>query len=137
MLTAMYNNKEVSLPVAFELVQKTKTKLDPRTEKNKKVCDKNWNEMFREMLSQSIMNAIQFKYVLADSYFCNKDNLIKIKSLKKEAVMVITQDRKNTDKLYIYECVCLAEIRVIEDKDEDELYSNENIAVCDRITDSV
>lgn len=94
-VTCLYHNQGVSLPVAFELVRKTKRYTDPKDGKEKRRSDKTKNEMYRDLLQQAVKNQIPFKYALNDIWFASAENMNFVKvTLKKEFVMPLKSNRK-------------------------------------------
>ena len=71
-LTAFYQVGTVGLPVAFDLVTKTETYLDPKTGQEKRRSTTSKNERFRMLLRISVQNEIQFSYVLADLWYASR-----------------------------------------------------------------
>lgn len=84
MVSALYLSAGVSVPVAFELVQKTLLETDPKTGKDKWMCPTTKNEMARTLISESLQRGIIFKYVLADQWFGSAENMVFIKGRKKK-----------------------------------------------------
>ena len=94
-VTCLYHSQGVSLPVGFELVQKTHRYIDPKDGKEKRRSDKTKNEMYRELLQQAVKNQIHFKYALNDIWFASAENMNFVKvTLKKEFVMPLKGNRK-------------------------------------------
>lgn len=103
-ISALYFNKGVRIPVAYDLVRKTKTETDKKTGKQRRVSDKTKNEQYREMLRVCVKNNIKFKYVLNDVWYASSENMMYIKKeMKKDFLMPIKTNRKialsETDKL--------------------------------------
>ena len=94
-ISALYYNKGVRAPVAFDLVRKTKTVIDKKTGKEKRVSEKTKNEQYRQMLKVCIKNNIKFKYVLNDVWFASSENMMYVKKeMEKDFVMPIKTNRK-------------------------------------------
>ena len=92
-LTALYHSSEMSLPVCVDFVRKTKPFI---TNKGKLIykSEKNKNELYRAMLSQSSYN-LDFKYVLNDSWFSSAQNMIFVyEECKKHFIMALKENRK-------------------------------------------
>lgn len=77
------NPKPIRLPVMYQLVLKTIwfCELEKKKEKRKSPVTK--NEMLRNMIEQCIRNQLEFKYILADSWFASSDNMRFIQKKKK------------------------------------------------------
>lgn len=94
-LTALYHSQGVSLPVAFHLVAKTESYLDPKSDKLKRRSPTTKNEHYRQMLQVSVRNAIPFRYVLNDSWYAAADNMLFIRhELDRHFVMALKSNRK-------------------------------------------
>ncbi len=94
-ITALYLSKGVRVPVVFDLVRKTKTEIDKKTNKEKRVSEKTKNEQYREMLSVCVKNNIKFKYVLNDVWYASSENMMYVKeAFGKDFIMPIKTNRK-------------------------------------------
>jgi len=105
-ITALYcapqkQEEEVSLPVAFALVQKTQTYEDKKTGKTKRRDpvrrrdSVSKNEHYQSMLRACVHNRIVFRYVLNDVWFASSENMALIKTtLEKDFVMPVKSNRK-------------------------------------------
>lgn len=79
LLSALYYSQGTSLPLAFELIQKTQLETNAKTGKDKWVCPRSKNEMAREMIAQIVRKQIPLAYVLADTWFSCAENMCFIK----------------------------------------------------------
>ena len=68
LLTALYHSQEVSLPVDFDLIQKTEIVTDAKTGKDKWRSEQTKNETVRAMIDGFIRKQTPFRYVLADAW---------------------------------------------------------------------
>jgi len=94
-LNCLYHAGGASLPVAFEVVRKTEHFTDAKSGKEKRKSAVTKNEMLRAMLTVCRDNQIQFRTVLADSWFSSKQNMKFIKQeIKKEFVLAMKSNRK-------------------------------------------
>lgn len=77
------NPTPIRIPVMYQLILKTIwfCELEKKKEKRKSPVTK--NEMLRDMIEQCIGNQLEFKYVLADSWFASSDNMRFIHKKKK------------------------------------------------------
>jgi hypothetical protein len=90
-----FQTEEVSLPVAFALVQKTETYQDKKTGKTKRRDPISKNEHYQTMLKACVHNQLVFRYVLNDVWFASSENMTLIKTtLKKDFVMPVKTNRK-------------------------------------------
>ena len=89
------SDMDLTLPVAFQPIQKTERKFNKKKNKEVKKSPKTQNEYFRNMLTVAVIkNKIKCRWVLADSYFSGNDNLEFIKlTLKKDFVMPLKTNR--------------------------------------------
>ena len=94
-LTAFYQVGKVGLPVAFDLVTKTETYLDPKTGKEKRRSTISINERFRMLLRISVQNEIPFSYVLSDLWYASAENMkFIVRELQKHFVFPLKENRK-------------------------------------------
>jgi len=94
-ISALYLSKGIRVPVVFDLVRKTKTVIDEKTNKEKRVSEKTKNEQYREMLRVCVKNNIKFKYVLNDVWYASSENMMYVKTeLRKDFIMPIKTNRK-------------------------------------------
>lgn len=95
LLSALYVSGGVSVPLGFELVQKTQLTTDPRSGKDKWVCPTTKNEMARALISDAVQKQIAFRYVLADLWFACCETMVHIKeSCKREFVFPLKSNRR-------------------------------------------
>jgi len=94
-LTTLYYAQGVALPVAFEIVSKTKKYIDKKTGKEKRRSKITKNEYYRRMLQAICRNNIPFRYVLNDIWFAAAENMCFVKlDLKKDFIMALKSNRK-------------------------------------------
>jgi SRSO17 transposase len=67
LLSALYLSRDVSLPVAFDLIRKTELATDEKTGKDRWQSPVTKNEIARQMIASVVNKQIPFAYVLADS----------------------------------------------------------------------
>ena len=79
LITALYctgqQGQAFSLPVSFELVEKTETYLDEKTGKPRRRSPTTKNERVRAMLGACVGNRLRFRYVLADVWYASAENM--------------------------------------------------------------
>lgn len=92
-VSALVRYGDIALPVAFELVRKTREERDPQTGKTKRRADRTKNEMFRAMIDVCTQNQLQYRYVLADSWFASKENMEYVRKRKKHFLFAIKSNR--------------------------------------------
>ncbi len=94
-LSMLYQNKEISLPIGFQVIGKTEAYLDKKTQKIKRRSPITKNEMARMMLLQAVKNQVLFRFVLFDVWFASSENLMFIKhDCEKEVICPIKANRK-------------------------------------------
>jgi hypothetical protein len=89
------DGRECSLPLAYELVPKTTVVIAPKTQKTKRKSPVTQNQVLRDRLQILVTtNHVRFRYVLWDSWFSSKENMMFVKhTLHKEFVGVIKANR--------------------------------------------
>lgn len=93
-LTALYYSNGISMPVCFNLVHKTEWVLDKKTNKLKRISLISKQVLFRELISQSVTNNLEFAYILADSWFSAAENFNFIQDLNRLFIMPLKINRK-------------------------------------------
>ncbi len=94
-ITALYHVGDVSLPVNYQLVQKTEVYTDKKTGKRKRRSPVTKNEVYRQLLRQVNQNQIPFRYVLNDVWFASADNMKCVKhELERDFIMPLKTNRK-------------------------------------------
>lgn len=93
-LTALYTGDSLSLPVAYELIEKDQLVVDKKSGKTKWVSRVTKQERFRRLIRQSLINNLVFKYVLADSWFSSAENFTYIAGLGQQFIMPSKGNRK-------------------------------------------
>ena len=94
MLNCLYHVGDVSIPVAFELIQKPIRFSDLKTRREKRRSKVTKNKLLRLMVDTCLKNRVKFKWVLFDSWFSSVENLehIKLKH-KKEVIGALKSNR--------------------------------------------
>jgi SRSO17 transposase len=92
LLNALYHCNGRSIPVAFELVQKP-LQCDIDSRKVQRKSEKTKNEMMREMIQTCLQNALQFRFVLMDSWFSSEENFEFITSRGKHFIAALKDNR--------------------------------------------
>ena len=94
-LTAFYATQQLKLPLAFDLVTKTETSVDPKTGKTKRRSTISKNARARMLLHICVHNQVQFTYVLSDLWYAAADNMKYIHHvLRKHFVLPLKENRK-------------------------------------------
>nr|WP_319563751.1 transposase [uncultured Rhodoferax sp.] len=92
LLNALYHCNGRSIPVAFELVQK-RLQCDIESRQVKRKSEITKNEMMREMIRVCLQNALQFRFVLMDSWFSSEENFDFITSRGKHFIAALKDNR--------------------------------------------
>ncbi len=93
-LTALYYSEQTSLPVGYEVIDKTHLVVDGKTGKEKRISLVSKQERFRRLIAQSMENQLLFAYILADSWFSSAENMNFIASKKAHFVFPLKKNRK-------------------------------------------
>ena len=94
-ITAMYHAQDVSLPVSYQVVEKTEFYTDKRTGKEKRRSSLTKNERYQQLLRQAAHNQINFRYVLNDVWFASAKNMMFVKhELERDFIMPSKTNRK-------------------------------------------
>ena len=123
LLTALYYSQDVSLPVAFELVQKSAWETHKKTGKQKRVCPVSKHTYFRQMVDTARSNGLPFRYVLADSWFGSAENMVYLKEecetdfifpLKENRNIALSREDKEQGRYVSLSSLPLEENTVVE-----------------------
>jgi hypothetical protein len=94
-LTCLCSNRDIAIPVGYQLITKTEYYVDKKTGKTKRRSEKGKNEYFRELVAQAVKTQIQFRYVLSDSWFASAENMRFVKGdQNKDFIMPLKGNRK-------------------------------------------
>ena len=94
-VSCLYQNRGVSLPVNFRLVEKTEKYIDKKTKREKRRSKVTKNELARSMIEQVVKNQVKFSFILFDVWFASKDNLVFIKQeIEREFICPLKANRK-------------------------------------------
>jgi len=93
-VSIIYDINDNRIPVGFDLVYKTKEYFN---KKKGEICRKSpetKNEKLRKLVGQAYANGLKFKYVLADSWYCSKENMNFIKrDCKRDFILACPSNR--------------------------------------------
>ena len=93
MLNALYYSKEVSIPVAFEIIKKPIKFSDIKTRQEKRKSEITKNELMRNMIQTAINNQLKFRYILMDTWFGAKENFEFIQKKDKHFIAALKSNR--------------------------------------------
>jgi hypothetical protein len=102
-MTALYSSKKTSLPVGFQIIAKTETYMEAKTNTEKRCSPTSKNTYYQRLLQGCVRNTIPFRYVINDVWYASAENMMFVKrTLKKHFVMPLKSNRKvalsKTDK---------------------------------------
>ena len=93
-LNCVYHARGMTLPVAYEIIRKPIVFEDENTGRLKRRSEVSKNELMRRMLKVCQQNRLEYRYVLADSWFSSQENLSFIRnSLGKEFIIALKSNR--------------------------------------------
>jgi IS4 transposase len=94
LINYVYSVEDISLPVGFDVIKKTIKFCEVKNRKEKRRGTITKNELTRNQLKICQRNKLQYKYVLADSWFSSKENMTFIRqNLEKHFLMAIKSNR--------------------------------------------
>ena len=94
LLNCLYHVKDISIPVAFEIISKPVQYSDLKTKKLKRKSLITKNELMREMLDVCVGNQLKFRFVLFDIWFSSVENMRHVKvTHKKDFVCALKSNR--------------------------------------------
>jgi len=93
-VTAFYETDKGALPVGYEHVKKTENVINKKTGKKQRKSPVSKQQHYRSLIQNAVNNAIEFKYVLNDSWFASAENMRFIIELKKDFIMPLKSNRK-------------------------------------------
>ena len=97
LLSCVYHSDGVSLPVAYEIIRKPIVFTDKDSGRQKRRSEVSKNELMRRMLRVCENNGLEYRYVLADSWFSSKENMNYIhRKLKRHFIIAFKSDRTAT-----------------------------------------
>ena len=95
LLNCVYSVDEITIPVAFELIKKPLQYSEIKTHKVKRKALQTKNEDFRRLLSVCCNNEIKFRFVLTDSWFSSKRNMLFTRhDCHKDFIMAMKSNRR-------------------------------------------
>ncbi len=95
LISALYQVGDTSIPVAFELVNKSGWAFASKRGKWRRKSLKTKNELYRGLLSACQSNQLKFRYVLSDVWYSASESMNHIKEkLEKEFIMPIKSNHK-------------------------------------------
>jgi len=94
-ISAVYQAMNICVPISFELIRKTQAYINPKTGKKCRKSPISKQQYFRLLIAVAIANKIDFKTVLADTWFSSVENMRYIKNeMLKDFIMPLKDNRK-------------------------------------------
>jgi len=75
-LSCLVRYGDIALPIGYEIVKKDILFSDVETKRQKRKATVSKNALFRQLIEQASKNRVVFSYILADSWFCSKENMM-------------------------------------------------------------
>ena len=101
LMSAFYSSEKAGqtlrVPTGFRVIQKSEEYTDEKSGKQKRRSPVTKNEMMREMIKRHKENQVEFKYILADSWFSSVENMKFIEKSKKVFIFEIKDNRLIVD----------------------------------------
>lgn len=99
LITALYctehQGQALSVPVSFDLVEKSERSLEKKTGKQKRRSTTTKNERVRAMLKACVDNKLPFHFVVADLWYASSENMRYVKlELQREFIFPLKTNRK-------------------------------------------
>ena len=84
-----------TVPVSFDLVEKTETYLDEKTRRRRRRSPQTKNERVRQMLKTCVDNRLRFGYVVAEVWYASAENMRYVKlDLEREFIFPLKTNRQ-------------------------------------------
>jgi hypothetical protein len=94
-ISALYQAKNIAIPVSYEIVRKTQIVVSKKTGKISRKSPISKQQYFRNLVATAVENKIDFKTVLGDVWFSSAENMRYIKNaMNKEFIMPLKDNRK-------------------------------------------
>lgn len=94
-VSALYQAKNVVIPVSYALVRKTQDSVNAKTGKKSRKSPISKQQYFRDLIAGAVENKIDFKTILADIWFSSAENMCYIKhKMNKEFITPLKDNRK-------------------------------------------
>ena len=93
-ISALYQTAYVSVPITYELVRKTQECVNKKTGKKSRKSPISKQQYFRNLIKAAVANNLDFKMVLADTWFNSVENMCYIKNdMLKDFIMSVKDNR--------------------------------------------
>ena len=93
-LNAMIRYGDFAMPIAYDVVKKDICYFNEKEGRDKRRASRSKNDMFRELVRQTVKNKVPFDYVLADNWYGSKDNMLFLHfDLKKTFILGLKSNR--------------------------------------------
>lgn len=117
-VSAIYQTAKVSVPVSYALVKKTLNVVNNKTGKKSRQSPISKQQYFRFLIKVAVTNNVDFKMVLADTWYSSAENMCYIKNeMHKDFIMPLKNNRKvalSEEKLAAGEFVSIKKLELGE-----------------------
>ncbi len=93
LLNLLYHHNGISLPLSFQVIEKTVSYCDLKTKQVKRKSQVTKNEMLKQMFLQMLSSSVKFKYVLFDSWFSSKETFDLIRKKQRHFIGALKRNR--------------------------------------------
>ena len=96
LLTALVRYNDATIPVGFEMLIKDQICIKTNKHRQEKMGRKSrhsLNEHARDLVKQAIFNEVKFAYILGDSWFSSKENILFFSKHKRKFILGIPPNR--------------------------------------------
>jgi hypothetical protein len=101
LLSSFYSSEKAGqilrVPIGFRVIAKTEEYIDEKSGEQRRRSPITKNGMIQEMIKRQMQNQVQFKYILADSWFSSAENMRFIAKRKKAFIFELKENRLITD----------------------------------------
>ncbi len=93
-LSCLYQVRDISLPIGFELIRKTEIYINPKDLKEKRRSPISKNDAARRQIEYALKNKVKFRFVLFDVWFASVENMRFILKHQKHFICPLKSNRK-------------------------------------------
>lgn len=94
-VSALYQTSKAVVPVVYEVVKKTEHVINEKTGKRSRKSPISKQQHFRNLVKIAHANRVNFKFVLADTWYASVENMLFIKhEMGKDFIMPLKENRK-------------------------------------------
>ena len=94
MISLLYHANIMTIPLSFEVIKKTEIVKDKKTGRDKRKSLITKNKIARTMVQKVRQNQVKYQYILADTFFSSKENMIFVKQeMRKDFIFAVKTNR--------------------------------------------